>query len=248
MTDHPTGSTIAENIRSQLERAIVTGAMRPGERLDEQEMADRFGVSRTPVREAIRALAASGLVDVRQRQGATVGIIDIPRLIEMFQVMAELEGLCGELAARRITHEEKANLAALHERLIAAGDRVSPLEFYEINREFHEAIYDAARNDFLAEQTRALRTRVGAYRRQVTYLPGRVASTIREHAAVIDAICRHDGEAARRSLRDHVNLLGDNLSDFIASLAISRPAPGERRARAVTEESPATEDALGDRS
>ena len=244
MNDHPPGSTIAEAIRSQLERAIVTGDMRPGERLDEQEIADRFGVSRTPVREAIRALAASGLVDVRQRQGATVGTIDIPRLIEMFQVMAELEGLCGELAARRITREEKAHLQTLHERLVDAGDRVSPLEFYEINREFHEAIYDAARNSFLAEQTRALRTRVGAYRRQVTYLPGRVASTIREHAAVIDAICRHDGEAARRALRDHVNLLGDNLSDFIASLAITRTAPADRRVR----ESIPTQEDLGERS
>ncbi|MCC7276497.1 MAG: GntR family transcriptional regulator [Alphaproteobacteria bacterium] len=242
----PAGSTIAESVRSQLERAIVSGTLRPGERLDEQEIATRFGASRTPVREAIRALAASGLVDVRSRQGATVGAIDIPRLIEMFQVMAELEGLCGELAARRITAEEKANLATLHMRLVEAGENVSPLEFYEINREFHEAIYDAARNDFLAEQTRALRTRVGAYRRQVTYLPGRVAATIKEHAAVMDAIFRHDGEAARRSLRDHVNLLGDNLSDFIASLASGRPAPDGaavlRRSRAVAEER------LGERS
>ncbi len=211
------GETLAERLRQTLEQAIASGRLEPGSRLDEQEIAQRFGVSRTPVREAFRLMAANHLVELRGRQGATVRAIKAPALIEMFQVMAELEGLCARLAARRVSKAWGGEISAIHQRLIAAGQAGDIDAFYDINQEFHEAIYEASRNTFLAEQTRKLRNQVAGYRRRVTHMPNRIADTIREHEAIMQAILSHDAERAHSTMRDHVNLLGDNLLDFLAA-------------------------------
>lgn len=210
------GATLAERLRQELEAAIAAGRLEPGTRLDEQEIALQFGVSRTPVREAFRLLAASNLVELRGRQGATVRSIGVHALIEMFQVMAELEGLCARLAARRLTTERRIRIDEIHQRLKSVPPSEIDL-FYDVNQEFHEAIYEASCNAFLADQTRRLRNQVAAYRRRVTRMPNRIADTIREHEAVIEAIVTHDGERAHSAMRDHVNLLGEDLVDFIAA-------------------------------
>ena len=209
--------TLAESLRQQLEGAIAAGHLEPGSRLDEQEIAQRFGVSRTPVREAFRLMAANNLVELRGRQGAMVRSIKAQALIEMFQVMAELEGLCARLAARRVSQTWGEEISEIHQRLVAASKSGDIDEFYDINQEFHEAIYEASRNSFLAEQTRKLRNQVAAYRRRVTHMPNRITDTIREHEAIMQAILAHDPERAHSAMRDHVNLLGDNLLDFLAA-------------------------------
>jgi DNA-binding GntR family transcriptional regulator len=209
--------TLAESLREKLEGAIAAGHLEPGSRLDEQEIAQRFGVSRTPVREAFRLMAANNLVELRGRQGATVRSIKAQVLIEMFQVMAELEGLCARLAARRVSPSWGEEISEIHQRLVAASKSGDIDEFYDINQEFHEAIYEGSRNVFLAEQTRKLRNQVAAYRRRVTHMPNRIADTIREHEAIMQAILAHDPERAHSTMRDHVNLLGDNLLDFLAA-------------------------------
>ena len=211
------GMTLAESLRQKLEGAIAAGHLAPGSRLDEQEIAQRFGVSRTPVREAFRLMAANNLVELRGRQGATVRTIKAQALIEMFQVMAELEGLCARLAARRVSQAWGDEISKTHQCLVAASKSGDIDEFYDINQEFHEAIYEASRNAFLADQTRRLRNQVAAYRRRVTHMPNRIADTIREHEAIMQAILAHDPERAHSAMRDHVNLLGDNLLDFLAA-------------------------------
>jgi DNA-binding GntR family transcriptional regulator len=212
-----TGMTLAESLRQKLEGAIAAGHLEPGSRLDEQEIAQRFGVSRTPVREAFRLMAANNLVELRGRQGATVRAIKAQALIEMFQVMAELEGLCARLAARRVSQAWGEEISDIHQRLISASETRDVDLFYDINQEFHEAIYEASRNAFLADQTRKLRNQVAAYRRRVTRMPHRIADTIREHEAIMQAILAHDPERAHSTMRDHVNLLGDDLLDFLAA-------------------------------
>jgi DNA-binding GntR family transcriptional regulator len=212
-------ATLAERLCHDLERAIIDGTFPQGMRLDEKAIADRFGVSRTPVREAFRMLAVSGLVEMRSHQGAVVSAIMLPRLIEMFQVMAELEGLCARLASRRATPQQVTRMREIHERLARSASAHDPDKFYEINCEFHEAIYDASQNTYLAQQTRALRNRIAAYRRRVTDLAGRVEGTVSEHQTILDAIARHDGEAAHAAMRAHVGLLGDVMSDFIAAFS-----------------------------
>ena len=137
-------------------------------------------------------------------------------LIEMCQVMAELEGLCARLAARRASLAQLAAMDAAHVALMAAAD-AGPDGFYDANQVFHEVIYEASCNGFLAAQTRKLRNRVAAYRRRVTRMPGRVEDTVREHEAVMAAVRAHDAEAAHVAMRAHVSLLGDNLLDFIAA-------------------------------
>ncbi|RJF69507.1 GntR family transcriptional regulator [Rhodopseudomonas palustris] len=211
-------TTRAETLRRSLEEMIMSGALKPGDRLDETELATRFEVSRTPVREALKSLLATGLVEMSGRQGLTVAAISIGTLLEMFQLMAELEGLHAKLAARRASLPQRERMIAAHEQLKKTLERGDPQLFYDVNREFHEAIYEASQSEFLADQTRALRRRVAPYRRYVTYQPGRMAATITEHQRILDAIMSADGEAAQRAARDHVNLLGDNLADFIASL------------------------------
>ena len=208
-------ATRASAVHRQLEAEIAAGRIEPGVRLDEQEVAQRFGVSRTPVREAFRLLAADDLVELRGRQGAAVRVIGVHALIEMFQVMGELEGLCARLAARRLTPAQRTEIEAIHARLAAAAGNADA--FYDVNQEFHEAIYDAACNAFLADQTRRLRNRVAAYRRRVTRMPSRIADTLREHEAVMAAVFAHDAEQAHAAMRAHLTLLGDNLLDFIAA-------------------------------
>ena len=211
------GMTLAESLRQNLEEAIAAGRFEPGSRLDEQEIAQRFGVSRTPVREAFRLMAANNLVELRGRQGAIVRAIKAEALIEMFQVMAELEGLCARLAARRVSQPWGDEISEIHQRLMAAGETGNIDLFYDVNQQFHEAIYDASRNAYVADQTRKLRNQVAAYRRRVTRMPNRIADTVREHEAIMQAILAHDPERAHSTMRDHVNLLGDNLLDFLAA-------------------------------
>jgi len=211
------GVTLAESLRQKLEGAIAAGHIEPGSRLDEQKIAHRFGVSRTPVREAFRLMAANNLVELRGRQGAAVRAIKAQALIEMFQVMAELEGLCARLAARRVSQAWRAEISEIHQRLVAAGETGDIDVFYDINQEFHDAIYEASRNAFLADQTRKLRNQMAAYRRRVTRMPNRIADTVREHETIMQAILAHDPERAHSTMRDHVNLLGDNLLDFLAA-------------------------------
>jgi DNA-binding GntR family transcriptional regulator len=197
---------------------IVDGTLAPGSRLDELELAERFGMSSTPVREALRALNATGLVDLHGRQGMTVAVLSISTLIEMFEMMSALEGLCAKLAARRATLEQKTKLWALHRRLIASLEQSDPDVFYDINAEFHDVLYEASRTSFLGAQTLARRRRVAPYRRYVTSQPGRMNATIGEHEAILRAIDAADSEGAQMAAIQHVLLLQDDLADLIAAL------------------------------
>lgn len=214
------GATLSDELKDTLEDLIVSGVLKPGARLDEAELAERFKVSRTPVREALKALAATGLVDLRSRQGGVcVARISLPMLIEMFQMMAVMEGLCAKFAARRATEAQKQRMSQLHDDLtsiLASGDHS---RFYDVNQDFHDALYEASNTHYLAEQTRALRKRVRVYRRYVTFQPGRMSATIGEHGAILDAIRRNDPGAAFNAAIDHVSLLEDDIVDLIAALS-----------------------------
>lgn len=236
------GRTLSEDLRTKLEDLIVGGALPPGARMDEAELAARFRVSRTPVREALKALVATGLLETRPRQGVIVAAVSIPTILEMFETMAAFEGLCARTAARRATREEKSALRAVHARLVEALGDGSADAFYAVNREFHERLYDASHTSFIAAQTRALRKRVAAYRKHVTVQPGRMAATIGEHERILQAIEAGNAEAAFRAASEHVTLLGDDITDFIAALPprddpglpsrATRPSAGPRQAPA----------------
>ena len=217
----------ADALRDQLEQDIVTGALRPGERLDEQSLAVRFGVSRTPIREALMQLASGGLIELQSRRGAFVASLSLREVIERFEVMAALEGACGALAARRLTDAERRALANAHEACAREAPSGDPDAYYYANERFHEIIYAASHNSYLAEQARQLHTRLKPYRRLQLRARTRITGSLAEHQAIVDAIQAGDGASAERALKEHILIQGERLSDFIATFsateALTRP-------------------------
>lgn len=208
----------AQRLKDSLEDDIINGRRTPGERLDPERLGRDFNVSRTPVREAIQQLVASGLVTVTPKKGTFVSRIGVEQLIEMFEVMAELEGMCGRLAARRITEEELAELVRAHERCEAAALAGDTDEYYYENEGFHDAIYAASHNAFLASEARQLKQRLKPYRRLQLQVRQRMAGSLEEHREIVAAIEGGDASAAERALREHVLIQGERFSDFVASV------------------------------
>jgi DNA-binding GntR family transcriptional regulator len=208
----------ADLLRDQLEQDIVMGAFRPGERLDEQSLAARFNVSRTPIREALQQLASAGLVTAQPNRGAFVASLGVRDVVERFEAMAALEGMCGRLAARRIADSERRALIDAHEACAREAARGDADAYYYENERFHNVIYDACHNAFLAEQARLLHKRLKPYRRLQLRLRNRVPASLKEHQAIVEAIVAGDGDRAEQTLKDHVLIQGERLSDFVTTL------------------------------
>lgn len=208
----------SSTLRETIEEMIAMGELQPGQHLDETELATRFGVSRTPIRETLIQLESMGLVVIRPRRGAIVAELGPQQLVEMFEVMSELEATCGRLAARRMTPEEQQVLLAAHEACKAAVEAQEPDEYYYRNEAFHEAIYAGAHNGFLFEQTRGLYRRLRPYRRLQLRVRNRIGHSYSEHEGVVQAILAGDGDKAAELLRSHVMIQGQRFSDLMASL------------------------------
>ncbi|NIA69103.1 GntR family transcriptional regulator [Pelagibius litoralis] len=207
-----------DRLRDVLEEEILTGVLRPGDRLEELQLAERFGVSRTPIREALFQLSAAGLIEQRPRRGTFVAEVGPKRLMEMFDVMSELEAMCARLAARRATPEDLAALRRAHDGCAAAAERGDFDGYYYENEIFHEKIREASRNGFLVEQADALQKRLKAYRRLQLRARDRLRASFEEHDAVIAAIEAGDAEAAGEAMRGHVTVQGERFADLLASL------------------------------
>ena len=211
-------SNHSATLREEIEEMIAVGQLKPGQHLDETELATRFGVSRTPIRETLIQLASMGLVVIRPRRGAIVAELGPQQLLEMFEVMSELEATCGRLAARRMTREEQQALLAAHQACQEALDAQETDAYYYKNEVFHEAIYAGSHNKFLIEQTRNLYRRLRPYRRLQLRVRNRLAASYDEHDGVVQAIIDGDGELAAQLLREHVMIQGQRFSDLMASL------------------------------
>lgn len=210
---------LSGNLRDALEEEVATGKLLPGAHLDEVELAKRFRVSRTPIREVLRLLAGEGLVEIRPRRGAVVARVTPARLVEMFEVMAELEAMCARLAARRMTESELRALDDAHEECrVAAVGRDSDGYFYA-NERFHQSIYRAAHNGFLNEQSLALQRKLRPYRRLQLRVHDRVHRSFAEHQGILDALHRRDPEVAVTAIRSHILVQGERFADLVADLA-----------------------------
>jgi DNA-binding GntR family transcriptional regulator len=208
----------ADGVVQVLEDDILSGHLKPGDRLDEHALAKRLQVSRTPVREALRHLASSGLVEIRRNHGATVRTLTTAELIEMFQVMAELEGLSARLCVRRMSDEELVLMRRQNEECeerLRAGDHEG---FFAANNAFHETIYSGSQNRYLQEEARKLRNRLNAYRRRITFQPRRMIRTVGEHWKIVEAIEKGEEENAHRYMREHVDLLAGSAADVLLTL------------------------------
>ncbi len=212
----------ADQLRQILEEEIASGQLSPGLRLEEVALAGRFGVSRTPIREALQMLSASGLVELRPRRGAVVASLSLERLLEMFEVMAEMEAICARLAARRMSDEERRALENQHVICGRAGETSDADHYYTENVKFHCLIYAGAHNRFLEGEVFRLQRRLQAYRRLQLHVKGRLDSSYAEHTAITQAITDGDEEAAGALLQDHVSVQGDRFEEWLSSLSASR--------------------------
>ncbi len=209
-------TTRAEELRAALADEIVSGRLVPGYKLEERELAERFGVSRTPVREALRQLAAAGLAETRPHKGVVVAPVTDKRLHDMFEVMAELEGVCARLAAIRMTAPERRDLEGKHEACAGFMRAGAAEEYHVANETFHGAIYVGSHNGFLADNAFGVRSRLAPFRRAQFRLMGRLAKSVAEHDEVVQAILRGDGDGAARLMRRHVSIVGDASADYVA--------------------------------
>jgi len=210
---------ISEQLREKIEEKIATGQLPPGSALDEVSLAAEYGVSRTPAREAMIQLAAEGLIDIRPRKGAVVASIGPTRLIEMFELMAELEAMCGRLAARRMTEAQREALVKAHDDCEAARAAQDSDAYFYCNELFHAAIYEGSHNTFLSEQAQQLHRRLRPYRRLQLRVRDRMMLSHKEHSEIVQAIAHGDAEAAAAALREHLLIQGERFSDLLASLA-----------------------------
>lgn len=204
--------TRTDDIVNQLTQSIVMKRLQPGMMLDETSLARDFAVSRTPVREALRQLAASGLVELRPHRAPIVAKADDSRLSDMFDIMAELEALCAMRACQNMSAEERHALE-LHHRGMGAFVRDSDMNAYRNgNMTFHAMIYDGAHNSYLRELALDTRKRLAPHRGVQLEAPTRLAASYAEHGEIVTAILQGDQLRAAQAVRRHLDVTRQTLT------------------------------------
>ena len=208
-------------IADELEVLIVEGSFANGERLDEVQLAERFGVSRTPIREALQRLTLSGLLVQYPRRGVFVRQPGPVELVAMFEVMAELEAAAARFAAVRISDDALEELKRSNAACRASVDAQDADGYYRDNEIFHGIIYAQSGNAFLEQECLRLHRRLKPFRRLQLRLRGRLAQSMAEHEEIVAALVAGDGERAAATIRTHVAVQGEKFHRLIASLNIA---------------------------
>lgn len=217
---------LSDKIREALEDEIVSGKLYAGCRLDEQELMERFNVSRTPAREALQQLATAGLVDIVPRHGAVVATLSLTEYVAMLEMLTELEGLAARLSARRMPAALRKDLEASIRACEEAAAQDDPVAYERANRWFHETVYDGSLNEVLARQLRLMRLRMRHPQRSLFDRPNRVRNSMVEHRAIMQAILNGDEDGADRAMSMHISSGGNVYVDAVAKGASKKhPAP-----------------------
>jgi DNA-binding GntR family transcriptional regulator len=196
--------TLADAATEKLRALIGDGTLAPGERLTEADLSARLGISRIPLREALRALAGEGLVAIEPHKGAMVTPVTPEEVDEVFPVLAALEGAAGELAAVRMGEAEREEIARLHAAMLAAHKAGRRKQFLAFNETIHDRIVAAAANPTLASLHRALSLRLKRIRYVAQVEERSWEQSVAEHAAMMEALARRDGSALGAALREHL--------------------------------------------
>ncbi|WP_022706262.1 GntR family transcriptional regulator [Paracoccus zeaxanthinifaciens] len=208
----------AQRIRLALENDIVDGRFQPGDRIDPDAIAANYGCSRTPVREALQALEASGLLIVQPKRGTFVTKLGVAQLMERFELMAQMEAFCARLACRRAEDADHRRIEASLSACELAAKAGDSDRYYAENTEFHQAIYHAAHNAFLEAETLRLQAILQPYRRRQLQARGRVRTSLAEHRQIARAIRDGAEDEAARAMQDHVLIQGERFRDLVALL------------------------------
>jgi len=221
--------TLSQKVCDHVTDEIIRGKLTPGTRLDEQSLADRFGVSRSPIRDALRQLAASRLVLYVAHRGFSVAAVDSAELGDLFETYGEIEALCARLCALRAGPAERKQLELLHQR---GGDALRARDakgYSRLNDEFHDLIYAGTRNGALREIAVALRQRLAPFRSRTFFTAdNRMQASHHEHGELIESIRVHDADSASRAMQEHAAHSAMNALRHFATTMSGGAKSGQR--------------------
>ena len=217
--------TLGGRIRTALSDDITSGRLAPGAEIDEQDLAQRFGASRTPVREALRELASAGLVIIEPRRGARVVKMTAERVGELFELMAEIEAVCVRFATYRCNAVERAGISRIHAAALQAVETGDVDGYDQLNQAFHGALYAATHNWELHAHAQALRRRGAPFRRAQFRGVERLRGSWLEHGEILQVFFAGNGEDAARLMRAHMLRAGNVYMDYVEGQVAARPQP-----------------------
>jgi DNA-binding GntR family transcriptional regulator len=212
-------AALHEQVAQRLRQMLVEGRIAPGAKLNERELSELLKVSRTPLREAIKMLAAEGLVELLPNRGAIAVSLTEADVLNTFEVMAGLEAQSGELAAERITPEELAEIHAMHFEMMAAYTRHDLSAYYSFNARIHNAINEAAKNPVLATVYQQVNARLQALRFRSNQDGEKWKRAMKEHEKMIEALAARDGAAMREVLLAHLRNKRDVVLEQLRGVA-----------------------------
>lgn len=193
--------TLREKILESIRDAILAGGLKPGEKVSEPELAERFGISRTPIREAFRQLESEGYLTVIPRKGAVVTSFSARDIEEFYAIKSIMEGYAARKACTNLSDRDIERLQAINERLRILADEGDVKQFFKVHNDFHDLFIKAADNDKLTELINNLVNRFKRLRLASLALPGRMASSVQEHEKIIEAFQKRNADQAERLVR-----------------------------------------------
>lgn len=214
----------ADQVRNDIISRVKSRLLLPGDRIDEDELRGRLGLSGTPIREAILTLEAVGIVERRPRSGPRIASLDLEGMVKLVEVLAEVEGAVAYRAARRIAPAESESLRQALEACEAwvAGKAPAGTQYYDLNLAFHTVLTVAAGNEFLAETMFGVGHRLIAYLNARHQLPGESIRSAREHRAIFEAVTTANGDRARQLMIAHVTMSDTLTLDVMNAVNRSR--------------------------
>jgi DNA-binding GntR family transcriptional regulator len=197
--------SLHQELVDRLQPLIIGGDLKPGAKVPEKELCEQFGVSRTPMREALKVLASEGLVRLEPNRGAWVTQVTVSEVEEVFPVLGALEALCGELACQNITDAELRDVQLLHDQMVSNYEARNLDDYFAINQKIHAAILSAARNDTLTTSCQALSLRMQRARYLANMSEERWFAAVQEHEKILRHLLARDGEALAKTLSEHMD-------------------------------------------
>lgn len=210
---------VADQLIEILRQEIHAGILKPGDQLEEAALSERFDVSRTPVREAVRSLVENGLLEMRSRKGAVVRVLSAKEIIDLFEISAELEAFASRLASERITRADVSTIREGFQDCTDAAEANDAIAYAAANLKFHKAIHEASGNVWLVDQLTQLETRINPYRSIPYQVVGRLPRSVEEHREIMEAIEAGNGELAANLMRDHMMLQGKRLPMLLQQMS-----------------------------
>ncbi len=208
--------TLREKILETIRESILKGQLKPGEKVAEPELAERFGISRTPIREAFRQLESEGYLTVIPRKGAVVTALSERAVEEFYAIKSILEGYAAQMAAENMADKDIEKLEAINQRLQELADEGDVKTFFRVHNEFHEVFIRAAGNEKLLELINQLMLKFNRFRLASLSLPGRMEISVKEHEKIIKAFKRKDGSQADNLVRKTASFGGQVLIQSMA--------------------------------